>query len=247
MVDNAAVIYDLNANQTPTYIISGTGSVTTIGAGGLYVTTINNTYTGGTTINAGSLLSIGNNTSTGSVPGNITDNGTLQLYHSDNYTLSNNITGVGSLNAINGGQLTLAGTISLTGNLYVQANNTVVIQPGANATFGSASFGTSYTTGHISITGGVLGITGTLGNNRDDYYAIAQSGGVVNIGTIATNIQSTGGTGGNDSYTLTGGQLIAGNITGASGSGSFERGIALYLGGGTLTAMPPATPCLPTP
>jgi fibronectin-binding autotransporter adhesin len=224
----AGVIADHNDATT------GKVAVVMVGTGQLFLTG-NNTYTGGTTINSGALLQLGNNTNTGSVAGNITDNGTLQLYRSDAYTLPNNITGAGNLNALNAGQLTLGGTISLAGTLYVQSNNTVVIQAGTNATFGAATFGTSYSTGHITMTGGVLGISGIIGNNRDDYYAVAQSGGVATIGTIGTDVSSSGGTGGNNTYTLTGGQLIAGNITGGSG-GSFSRGITLNLGGGTLTA-----------
>ena len=56
-------------------MISGTGTVTKSGAGTLTLTG-DNTYTGGTTISAGT-LSLGNGGTTGSVAGNIVDNGAL--------------------------------------------------------------------------------------------------------------------------------------------------------------------------
>ena len=54
-------------------MISGTGTVTKLGAGTLTLTG-DSTYTGGTTISAGT-LPLGNGGTTGSVVGDIVDNG----------------------------------------------------------------------------------------------------------------------------------------------------------------------------
>ena len=65
-------------------VISGTGTLTKSGAGTLTLTGAN-TYTGGTTISAGT-LQIGNGGTTGSVAGNIVDNGALVFNRSDALT-----------------------------------------------------------------------------------------------------------------------------------------------------------------
>jgi len=49
---------------------------------GALVLSGNNTYTGGTAIDGGATLTLGNGGTTGSVPGPITDNGTLEFRHS---------------------------------------------------------------------------------------------------------------------------------------------------------------------
>ena len=58
--------------------------------------TANNTYTGGTTVSAGT-LQIGNGSTTGSVAGNILDNASLVFNRSDNITYGNVISGSGSV------------------------------------------------------------------------------------------------------------------------------------------------------
>ena len=67
---------------------SGTGTLTLTGT---------NLYTGGTTISAGT-LQLGNGAATGSIMGNITDNGLLQFNRSDTaLNLAGNISGTGSV------------------------------------------------------------------------------------------------------------------------------------------------------
>src|SRR5215469_9016188 len=75
IVNNAALT--VNRSNAPTYagVISGTGTVTQSGAGTLTLTG-GNTYTGATTISAGT-LQLGNGGTTGSVAGNIVDNAAL--------------------------------------------------------------------------------------------------------------------------------------------------------------------------
>ena len=75
--------------------ISGTGTVTKRRAGTLTLTG-DNTYTGGTTISAG-MLQLGNGGTTGSVAGNIVDNGALVFNRSDALTYAGVISGTGSV------------------------------------------------------------------------------------------------------------------------------------------------------
>ena len=77
IVDNGALIFNRSDALTYGGVISGTGSLTKSGAGTLTLTGAN-TYTGGTTISAGT-LQLGNGGTTGSVAGNIVDNGALDL------------------------------------------------------------------------------------------------------------------------------------------------------------------------
>ena len=54
VTDNGVLVYDLLGNQTPSYAISGTGSLVMNGSGTL--TSATNSYSGGTTVNSGLLL-----------------------------------------------------------------------------------------------------------------------------------------------------------------------------------------------
>src|SRR6185503_2320451 len=91
-------------------VISGTGSIVKSGAGTL-VLTANNSFSGTTTISAGT-LQIGNGGTTGSIAGTIIDNGVLVFNRSDNFTIGATISGSGSLVKMGAGDLTLTGTIS---------------------------------------------------------------------------------------------------------------------------------------
>src|SRR5205085_12420739 len=62
---------------------------------GTTILTANNTYTGGTTINAGT-LQLGNGGTTGSILGNVVNNGTFAINRSDAYAFSGVISGTGA-------------------------------------------------------------------------------------------------------------------------------------------------------
>ena len=75
VADNGILVFDRSDTTTFAGDISGLGSVTQIGTG-TTILTGTNTYTGGTTISAGT-LQLGNGGPTGSIVGNIIDNGAL--------------------------------------------------------------------------------------------------------------------------------------------------------------------------
>src|SRR5271166_3611029 len=79
-IDNASAVTEV------TGAISGTGQLTKTGSGAL-VLIGTNTYSGGTTISAGT-LQIGNGGTSGSIVGNVADNGTLAFDRSDAVTFS---------------------------------------------------------------------------------------------------------------------------------------------------------------
>lgn len=113
---------------------SSAGDIVKTGTGTLRLTAAN-TYTGGTTVSAGTLI-VGNGATSGSIVGNVNigTNGTLAFDRSDDVTFAGNISGGGNLQKLG------ASTLTLTGD--------------------STSF-----TGTTTVDGGVLDLAGTLGGS----------------------------------------------------------------------------------
>ncbi|MEM7791552.1 MAG: autotransporter-associated beta strand repeat-containing protein [Verrucomicrobiota bacterium] len=110
-----------NRSDTVTYggIISGSGGVIQSGTGTTAFTN-DHTYTGGTTVNAGS-LSIGNGGNRGAIAGNITNNANLIINLSNTYEYSGVISGTGTLDKFGNGLLELTGANTFTGLTTVHA------------------------------------------------------------------------------------------------------------------------------
>jgi autotransporter-associated beta strand protein len=108
--------------------ISGPIAVT-IASGGNQMTSAN-TYTGGTTINAGATLVLGENGASGSVVGPITDNGFLALKRGDTFTL-NNVSGSGQLIQAGTGTLILGSGLTYAGGTQIGAGTLAVGDPAA--------------------------------------------------------------------------------------------------------------------
>src|SRR5271165_2691134 len=161
VTDNAALVFDRSDNVTFSGAISGTGSLTQNG-GGTLVLTGTNTYGGGTTISAGT-LQIGSGSTSGSITGDVTDNGTLAFDRSDSVTFAGVISGTGGLV-----QLGIGGTLILTGtNTY--------------------SGGTSFSAGILAVANdGNLG-TGPLNFNGGTLEALAAGGGITSAKAVTLN------------------------------------------------------------
>jgi autotransporter-associated beta strand protein len=241
--------------------ISGSRRVTKSGAGSLALAA-SNSHSGGTLVAQGTLsLQAANALGTGAVE----NHGALVFNTTGTSTWAPVITGAGSIQTYNAMTFN-GGSIQQDGGLYCNGattfsntpatfggdfkitggSNTVTIQAGAAVSIAGSSWLASINTNlrsKLVISGGSLTIAGAARDNRDSWFDVTQSGGVVSFGALYANQTESGnggGTGGNSTYTLTGGQWLIGEVWGGGG-GSWDRGIGLNLGGGTLTVTKSST------
>jgi autotransporter-associated beta strand protein len=128
-------------------VISG---VLSLSANGAIILTGANTYTGTTTINSGDSLQLGVGGATGSIGGGaISDLGTLSIDRNNAITLTNAISGAGSLKQLGTGVMSINTANTYSGGTTLSAG---VLAFGAAGALG---------TGGLSITGGELLATAT--------------------------------------------------------------------------------------
>ena len=194
VANNGALTFNRSDVQTFSGLISGSGVVNQIGSG-TTILTADNTYTGGTTISAGT-LQLGNGGTSGAILGNVVDNGALTFNRSDTMTLAGQISGSGVVNQIGTGTTVLTGNNSYTGGTTIAAGTLQLGDGGASG----------------AIVGNVAN-NGVLAFNRSDVVTFAgqiSGSGVVNqIGSGTTILTAdntyTGGT------TISAGTLQLGN------------------------------------
>jgi fibronectin-binding autotransporter adhesin len=210
-------------NPNPTTLvgtITGTGGVNIQGPGTPVTMLGNNTYAGPTTIAPGGGLILGNGGTTGSVTGNIVNNGTLGINRSDVVTLPGNISGTGNVNILGPGTVNLTGTSSYTGTTTV--SNGVL-----NVTGNLLGPVTTTGTGQINVSGTMTGPytangTGTLatGGTLNGPLTIGSTGNYVVNGTVTGPVTvnaggTLSGTGRMGSINL-GGTFAPGNSVGTA-------------------------------
>jgi autotransporter-associated beta strand protein len=114
ITNNATLSINRTDSSTLANAVSGSGALTKSGSGTATLTAAN-TYSGGTTISAGT-LELGNG---GSVAGNITNNATLSINRTDSSTLANAVSGSGALTKSGSGTATLTAANTYSGNTTV--------------------------------------------------------------------------------------------------------------------------------
>jgi outer membrane autotransporter protein len=198
--------------------LSGAGRLAKLGVGTL-VLSGENTYAGGTSVQAGT-LQIGDGAVSGSIAGNVTvDSGaTLAFKRSDRVAFNGDMTGAGQLRQAGTGTLVLTGQNSLAGGAYVDAGTLQVGDGGA----------TGWVTGNIVNQGSLV-----FNRSDDKVYTGALSGSgaasKLGAGTLAM-------TGDSSAYTGTlqlsegalqvdgalGGRVLAARGTTLSGTGALN-------------------------
>jgi autotransporter-associated beta strand protein len=108
------------------------GSIAVIG-GGTLVLSGNNTYTGGTTISAGT-LQIGNGGTTGSISGSVTDNSVFAINLSDAYAFGGLISGNGAFQQLGTGITILTGANTYSGGTTLDGGTLDLAASGAAGT-----------------------------------------------------------------------------------------------------------------
>ncbi len=204
-------------NRSDTFVVpgavSGTGPVNQVGTG----TTIlagTNTYTGGTTISAGT-LQIGDGGTTGSIAGNIVNNSRLAFNRSDSLVYDSVISGTGSVAQVGPGKVLFNGVQTYTGPTDVAA--------------GTLAIGDALHTGAQLAGGGLVtvGENGSLGG----YGQV--SGSVVNYGFIGVGNALPALANGPDAiFTINGNLDNHGTISMANGT----AGDRMIVTGGTYTS-----------
>ena len=223
---------------TYTGVVSGPGPLVVgdVTHKGTLVFTGNNSYLGGTTISTGTLLQIGNGGTSGSVVGNVTDNGNLVFNRSDAVTFLGIISGTGTLNQKGPGTLILSGTSTYTGATAVSAGTLQV-----DGALGNTA---------VSVqSGGVLAGGGTIGGSvtiRDGgHLASEATAQTLSVGPLLLNPASildyrlsTPGVIGSGMNTLVnvGGNLTLDGVLNVTNGGGFGSGAYRLINyGGALT------------
>ncbi|HEV2502817.1 MAG TPA: autotransporter outer membrane beta-barrel domain-containing protein [Mesorhizobium sp.] len=256
VTNNGTLAFNRSDTATFAGVISGTGAVQQNGTG-TTVLTATNSYTGGTTINAGT-LQLGNGGTSGSIAGDVANNGTFAFNRSDAITFGGLISGTGAVQQIGSGITTLTGTNSYTGTTTVGAG-TLIVNGNQTAATGATTVNAGATIGGTGTIGGDVTIAngGTLAPGE-----VGTTPGALTInGALALNDTSnlnynfgqsnTVGGAFNDLTTVGGNLTLDGKLNvNLTPGGSFDAGIYRVISyGGALTnntldiaSLPPGTP-----
>jgi autotransporter-associated beta strand protein len=209
-IDNRGrIVANFTDTLTLAAAVFGAGRLSKAGPGTLILTG-SNTYTGGTTITGGT-LQLGDGGSSGSIVGNVTNDGTFAINRSDTFTFGGVISGTGAFAQIGLGTTTLTAANTYSGGTIINGG---VLAVAADANLGAA-------TGGLSFGGGTLQFLSGFTSNR---AVTLNTGG----GTVDTNGNSAtlgGSISGSGPFTKTG----IGTLT-LSGASSYSGATAVNAG-----------------
>ncbi|MGO4702722.1 autotransporter-associated beta strand repeat-containing protein [Dyella sp. 2RAB6] len=229
---------------TVSQALSGTGGLSKLGAGTLVLAGAN-TYSGGTTVSAGTLQG-----DTTSLQGNIVDNAALVFDQAANGTFAGSVSGTGALTKLGAGTLTLSGTSSYSGGTTIGAgalqgdtsslqgnitdNASLIFNQGTNGTFNGAIAGTGALTklgaGTVTLSGANTYSGGTIisaGALQGDTTSL--QGNITDNASLIFNQGTSGSFGGAISGTGSLTKLGAGTVT-LSGANTYSGGTTISAG-----------------
>ncbi len=220
VLNNGTLAFNRSDDVTVANEISGSGRLRQNGTGTLIITA-NNTYSGGTTISAGTVR-IDDGGALGS--GAVTDHGTLAFNRSDTFTFANAISGTGMVAQIGSGTTVLTGNNTYSGSTLITAGT---LQVGNGGTSGTLGTGAVSNDAHLAF-------------NQTDTLVVANtitgSGSLSQLGTGTVTLT------GSNSYagttTISAGTLRVGDggTTGTLGAGDvFNNGTLVFNRSDSLT------------
>jgi outer membrane autotransporter protein len=213
-------LFNVNRPDNFTFggVFSGSGAFQKDGAGTTIFTGAN-TYTGGTTINAGT-LQLGNGGTTGSIVGNVLDNGTLAFNRSDTSTFGGVISGTGAVQQSGTGTTVFNTIHTYTGATTVNAGTLIV-----NGSIVSSS-------GVTVNPGGTIGGTGTLPKTAINGGALSPGNSIGTI-TVTGSLSFVGP--GNYIVEVSPSAADKTNVTGAPGTAALAGTLSAIGTGGMYT------------
>lgn len=219
VTDNGTLAFKLNSTSlTYANAASGTGGLRVIS--GTLILSSGNSYTGGTIIDSGATLQLGTNGTTGSITGDVTNNGTFVINRGPLVTSS----------ASFGGNITGTGAFNLTGKAIVVLSSTGnTFSGGTNVQQGTLRAGaTNVLSANSIVTVGSPGLLGTL-----QLFGFNQTvKGIATSGTAVSQV-ITNGAGTNDAVLTLNSGLVS-TFGGAITNGSTKKTGITLLGGHTL-------------
>ena len=227
VLNNGALAVNRSDTLTLRGVISGTGAFQQNGTGTTILTS-DNTYGGGTIINAGT-LQLGNGGASGSILGDVTNNGTFAINRADTFTFGGVISGSGAFAQIGPGSTILTAANSYSGGTLINAG---VLAVAADANLGAAS-------GGLAFGGGTLQFLSGFTTSRS--VTLNGGGGTFDTnGNSATLAGVIGGTGGltkigDGTLVLAGANTYSGGTTLAGGTLRLANNSALGIGALTTT------------
>jgi autotransporter-associated beta strand protein len=251
VLDNG--IFAINRSDAFTFgaRISGSGAFRQLGTGVTILTEINS-YTGGTTITAGT-LQLGNGGTLGSISGNVVNNSIFAIKHSNAFTFSGVISGSGAFQQLGTGVTTLTALQSYTGLTTITAGKLALTGAGDIASSSGVVTNGAFDISGVSGTGrSVQNLSGsgsvalgtkmlTLTNASGDFVGvIAGTGGLTLAAgkeTLSGNNTYTGATNVNAGTLSMNGSIASSSLTTVNAGGTLGgNGIVgnTSINGGTL-------------
>ena len=231
--------------------IAGAASLELDGSGILTILN-NNSYTGRTAINNGS-VQVGNGGTSGALgSGPIVDNADLQFNRSDVLAVGGGISGLGALEQNGTGTLTLAGTNTYSGATTVNAgtlnltgpntgssitvNNNAVLNESAAGVIAGAGVTLTHASAGTSLLAGSNSFAGTITVTSGELDLAGWSTNILGTIYVSQGPTATLGLGGAAGYNLGSHSIYVGNLGGmgtvnqTAGTVSFASGNGLLLG-----------------